>query len=78
MNKIKYTCKNCGWETSIWEEWEDLKPSRCMNKKCNTSFRVNPDQLEITRPEKAQEQPKDEKKNGQAKNNKRKEISNAE
>lgn len=79
MRKIKYTCKNCGWETSIWEEWEDLKPSRCMNKKCNTSFRVNPDQLEITRPEaKTQEQPKEEKKHGQNKNNKRKEVSNAE
>jgi hypothetical protein len=49
-----------------------------MNKKCNTSFRVNPDQLEITRPEKAQEQVKEEKKHGQPKSNKRKEISNAE
>ena len=79
MNKIKYACKNCGWETSIWEEWEDLKPKRCMNKKCNTSFRANPEQLEITRPEKAQEQPKEEKKYGQQnKNSKRKEISNAE
>jgi hypothetical protein len=78
MNKIKYTCKNCSWETSIWEEWEDLKPSRCMNKKCNTSFRVNPELLEITRPEKTQELQKDEKKNGQTKNTKRKEISNAE
>jgi hypothetical protein len=51
MRKIKYACENCGWETSIWEEWEDLKPQRCMNKKCNTSFRLNPEKLKITRPE---------------------------
>lgn len=51
MRKIKYTCKECGWETSIYEEWEDLKPQRCMNKKCNTSFRVKPDSLIITKPE---------------------------
>lgn len=77
MRKIKYTCKNCGWETSIWEEWEDLKPQRCMNKKCNTSFRVNPDALEITRP-KAKQEPKEDKKHGHPKSNKRKEVSNAE
>ena len=50
-NKIKYTCKNCGWETSIREEWADLKPRRCMNKKCNTSFLKNPESLEIARPQ---------------------------
>lgn len=55
MRKIKYTCKNCGWETSIWEEWSDLKPARCMNKKCNTSFRLHPDALIITRPQKAEQ-----------------------
>ncbi len=52
MGKIKYTCKACGWETSIWEEWQDLKPQRCMNRKCNTSFRVKPDMLNITAPDK--------------------------
>lgn len=50
--KIKYTCKNCGWKTSILEEWADLKPKRCMNKKCNTSFEKSPDSLEIQLPEK--------------------------
>jgi len=53
MRKIKYTCKECGWHTSIWEEWEDLKPQRCMNRKCNTSFRVNPTSLIIEKPAKA-------------------------
>lgn len=51
MKKIRYNCENCGWETSILQEWEDLKPQRCMNKKCNTSFRLNPEKLRITRPE---------------------------
>ena len=44
-NKIKYTCKNCGWQTHIIKEWADLKPKRCMNKKCNTSFRKTPENL---------------------------------
>ena len=44
-NKIKYTCKNCGWTTSIREEWADLRPKRCMNKKCNTSFQKSPESL---------------------------------
>lgn len=51
MNDIKYQCKNCGWETSIREEWGDLRPKRCMNKKCNVSFAAKPDMLIITRPE---------------------------
>ena len=51
MNKIKYECRNCGWETSIREDWGDLRPKRCMNKKCNTSFAAKPDMLVITRPE---------------------------
>ena len=76
MDKIKYACKNCGWETSIREEWGDLRPKRCMNKKCNTSFQKTPDALIITRPEKKVEQvvlleePKEETK--YAKNSKRK------
>jgi hypothetical protein len=49
-NKIKYTCKNCGWTTSIREEWADLKPKRCMNKKCNTSFQKFPESLIAERP----------------------------
>jgi len=51
MDKVKYQCKNCGWETSIRQEWGDLRPKRCMNKKCNTSFAAHPDALIITRPE---------------------------
>lgn len=51
-NKIKYTCKNCGWTTSIREEWADLKPRRCMNKKCNTSFLKLKDTLIVEMPEK--------------------------
>lgn len=51
MEKIKYQCKNCGWETSIREEWGDLRPKRCMNKKCNTSFVKYRDALIVTRPE---------------------------
>lgn len=50
-NKIKYTCKNCGWCTSIVAEWTDIKPKRCMNKKCNTSFIKTPDALIIEVPE---------------------------
>lgn len=38
MNRIRYTCKNCGWSTSVVSQWADLKPKRCMNAKCNTSF----------------------------------------
>lgn len=45
MERIKYSCSNCGWETSVIAQWKDLKPKRCMNKKCNTSFRVNPEAL---------------------------------
>lgn len=54
MDKIKYTCKNCGWETSIREQWGDLKPKRCMNKRCNTSFLAQPDSLVVKRPEKSE------------------------
>lgn len=60
MQKIKYTCKNCGWETQIREEWADLKPKRCMNKKCNTSFVKSPESLEIAHPVK--DEPKVEQK----------------
>lgn len=48
--KIKYSCKACGWTTSIRQEWADMKPKRCMNKKCNTSFVASPDSLETTLP----------------------------
>ena len=58
INKIKYTCKSCGWETSIREEWGDLKPKRCMNKKCNTSFLAKPEALIIQRPVKKVEKKK--------------------
>lgn len=66
-NKIKYTCKNCGWTTSIREEWGDIKPKRCMNKKCNTSFTKFRDSLIIELPqtviEEAKPAPKKVKKN---------------
>lgn len=48
--KIKYCCKACSWTTSIRAEWADMKPKRCMNKKCNTSFVTNPDALEVILP----------------------------
>lgn len=51
MDKIKYQCKNCGWETTIRSEWGDLRPKRCMNKKCNTSFTKNRESLITTHPE---------------------------
>ncbi len=54
--RIKYTCKNCGWETSVIVEWADLRPRRCMNKKCNTSFLKFPDQLIVQMPEVKTEQ----------------------
>jgi len=54
--KIKYTCTYCGWKTSIIEEWADMQPKRCMNKKCNTSFVKNPEALETTMPVKAEAQ----------------------
>lgn len=50
MERIKYTCSNCGWETSVVAQWKDLKPKRCMNKKCNTSFRKDPESLIIKDP----------------------------
>lgn len=52
-SKIRYTCKNCGWTTSIRQEWADLKPRRCMNKKCNTSFQKSADSLLIETGEKS-------------------------
>lgn len=52
VKRVKYTCKNCGWETSIREEWGDIRPKRCMNKKCNTSFAASPESLIIDRPKK--------------------------
>ena len=69
-DKVKYTCKNCGWTTSIREEWSDLKPKRCMNKKCNTSFLKYPDNLIIQTPEKPAEisKPLSRKKQSNARN----------
>lgn len=58
MSKIKYSCTNCGiWETSITAEWSDIKPKRCMNKKCNTSFITNPDALKTELPQKVEAVP---------------------
>lgn len=49
--KIKYKCANCGWEASILAEWSDLKPKRCANKRCNTSFQAYPEKLVTELPE---------------------------
>lgn len=57
LRKIKYKCKNCGWEKSIPEQWADLKPKRCGNPKCNTSFILDKEKLDIQKPKKA-EKPK--------------------
>jgi hypothetical protein len=54
MDKIEYTCKKCGWKTSIRMEWADLKPKRCCGKKnglkCKTSFLKEPEALLIEKP----------------------------
>lgn len=78
MESVKYTCKNCGWKTEIRAEWGDLRPKRCMNKKCNTSFVAKPADLIIERPTVkveevvvVQEEKAEDKKDGY-KNNKRK------
>lgn len=54
-NKIKYTCNNCGWTCSIREEWPDLKPKRCMNRRCNTSFEKNKEALKVDMPVQVEE-----------------------
>lgn len=71
IDKVKYTCKNCGWATSIREEWSDMKPKRCMNKKCNTSFQKSPDSLQIDLPQKLQ--PVEEKRHVNFKKSKKNE-----
>lgn len=43
--RLEYVCKACGWRKSILAAWADLKPKKCMNKKCGVSFIKNPDQL---------------------------------
>lgn len=52
LKKITYVCKNCGWEKKLPEEWSDLRPKRCGNPKCNTSFVLHKDKLEIKFPKK--------------------------
>lgn len=47
MEKVRYKCKNCGWEKSLPKDWKDLKPSKCPNKKCNTIFLLQPEKLEV-------------------------------
>jgi len=51
MQKIRYICKNCGAEHLIIAQWGDLRPKRCRNKKCNTSFLAHPDKLIIKLPQ---------------------------
>lgn len=50
MERIIYTCKKCGWKTSILEAWADMKPKLCKGRKCRTSFRADPDMLDISHP----------------------------
>jgi hypothetical protein len=45
--RIEYICKKCGWRKSILASWADLKPKKCMNKKCGCSFIVDPDSLGV-------------------------------
>jgi hypothetical protein len=52
LRKITYVCKNCGWEKKLPEQWSDLRPKRCGNPKCNTSFVLHKDKLEIKFPKK--------------------------
>ena len=47
---IYYKCKDCGWMTRIVKQWADLKPSKCMGKKCNARFDKDPSKLEIMLP----------------------------
>ena len=75
MSKIKYSCGKCNvWSTEIREEWGDLKPKRCMNKKCNCSFIAEKQHLLITKSEEKVEEvvilePKSkDKKDGKASN----------
>lgn len=44
-NRIKYTCKGCGWTNSITAAWTDTKPRKCPTKRCKTSFLKNPEKL---------------------------------
>lgn len=62
-NRIVYTCKKCGNVLgSILVEWEDVKPKFCLNRKCKANFLLNPELLDIKRPEpQVLEQPKEEK-----------------
>ena len=46
-DRIEYLCKKCGWRKSILAAWADLRPKKCMNKKCNCSFILNPDYLGV-------------------------------
>lgn len=61
LGKVKYTCNNCGWTTSIRAEWADIRPKRCMNKKCNTSFVADREALKIDRPKKPKKSSESEK-----------------
>lgn len=56
MDKIKYSCKNCGWEKELPLSWKAMVPKHCCNPKCEYSsvkskgkkgFMLNPEMLEI-------------------------------
>lgn len=48
--RIIYTCKKCGWHGSIEAAWADIKPKKCLNRKCQTSFIKYPEDLIIEVP----------------------------
>lgn len=57
LKKVEYTCKNCGWKTSIRVEWSDLSPKKCGNGKCGANFRAFPDKLDVKRPKVSKSKP---------------------
>ena len=48
--RIKFSCSNCGWTTSLVSAWTDLKPKKCPGLKCKTSFLKNPEKLLVELP----------------------------
>lgn len=51
LEKVKYSCSKCGWQTSIIVAWADLRPKRCLGKRCKTSFLREPSALLVELPQ---------------------------
>lgn len=32
--RIVYTCKKCGWKSSILVAWGDIRPKKCAGRRC--------------------------------------------